>query len=68
MPKTLITADEFQQLNAAGINYLLRTGQLDHLQQVPLKGPQIEDIWNHNPNLIEPLVEKGIIFAEEVEL
>lgn len=68
MQTTLITPAEFQQLNAAGIGYLLRTGQLDHLQQVPLKRPQIEDIWNHNPDLIEALVQKNIIFAEEVKL
>ena len=63
----MLTPAQFRKLSAHQIADRLQTGELDHLQQVPLVARQIEELDNLNPALIEILIEKQIIFSEEVK-
>ena len=62
---TLITPEEFRELNVAAIVYLLRTHQLDHLRDIQLARHQIEEIWEKKPELTEALVHKQIISSAD---
>ena len=62
----MLTPTQFRELSAHQIAEQLQTGDLDHLKQVPLTGRQIEELDDLNPALITILIEKKIIFSEEV--